>query len=84
LFGNRVYRCGLGRFSPSLLSSKAFYVGVDFLILLGVVRDLIVTRTIHRVYVYGLPAIVLGQAVVMYTDLNQLPGWMRIAHAILG
>ena len=43
-----------------------FYAGVDFLILLGVIRDLIVNRSIHQVYRYALPAIILGQVVVMY------------------
>jgi hypothetical protein len=44
-----------------------FYAGVDVLVLLGVARDLIVNRRIHQVYLYGLPALILGQTVVMYT-----------------
>jgi hypothetical protein len=61
-----------------------FYAGVDFLILLGVVRDLIVNRSIHQVYRYALPAIILGQIVVMYTATVEPAAWMRIAHALLG
>ena len=61
-----------------------FYAGVDLLILLGVIRDLIVNRSIHQVYRYALPAIIVGQIVVMYTATVQPAVWMRIAHAMLG
>jgi hypothetical protein len=46
---------GFGRFPASLVPENWFYVGVDVLILLGVVRDLIVTKRVHPVYLYGLP-----------------------------
>ena len=72
-----------GRFPPHLLPPIFFYAGVDLLILLGVARDLIVNRRIHPVYVYGLPAFVLDQIVVMYTVIHNSPYWLRIAHAIL-
>ncbi len=73
-----------GRFPPNILPRIVFYAGVDFLILLGVVRDLIVNRSIHQVYRYALPAIILGQIVVMYTATVEPAAWMRIAHAFLG
>ena len=73
-----------GRFPPNILPRIVFYAGVDFLILLGVVRDLIVNRSIHQVYRYALPAIILGQIVVMYTATVEPAAWMRIAHAMLG
>lgn len=72
-----------GRFPPQLLPPVLFYSGVDLLILLGVARDLLANRSIHRVYLYGLPAIVLGQIVVMYTVTHNLPYWVKIAHALL-
>lgn len=78
-----------GRFPSHVVPSTLFYVGVDLLILLGVVRDLIVNRRIqparriHPVYLYGLPALVLGQLVVMYTFMHNSPSWLKIAHAIL-
>jgi hypothetical protein len=74
---------GFGRFPEHLLPPYWFYAGVDALILLGVVRDLIVNRKIHRVYLYALPAFVLGQVVVMYTIIHQPAYWLKIAHAIL-
>jgi hypothetical protein len=73
-----------GRFPPIILPRTLFYAGVDFLILLGVVRDLIVNRSIHQVYRYAVPAIMVGQVVVMYTATVQPAVWMRIAHAMLG
>jgi hypothetical protein len=73
-----------GRFPERLLPSQFFYSGVDILILVGVVRDLIVTGRVHRLYLYVLPAFIVGQTVVTYTVFYQLPYWQKIAHAILG
>lgn len=73
-----------GRFPERLLPSYLFYGGVDLLILFGMARDLIVLRSVHRVYVCVLPAFIVGQSVVIYTVLHQLQYWRRIAHAILG
>ena len=72
-----------GRFPERLLPRDLFYGGVDLLILLGVVRDMIVNRSVHRVYFYVLPAFILGQTIVTYTVYHHLPYWLRIAHAIL-
>ena len=60
-----------------------FYADVDLLILLGVARDLIVNRRIHRVYLYALPAFILGQVAALYTPVQDLPGWLTFTHAIL-
>ena len=51
---------GLGRIP--ILPPGTFYAGVDFLIVLGVIRDLIVNRRIHSVYKVGLPLFAAGQA----------------------
>jgi hypothetical protein len=80
--------CGLSaaafsRF-PSSVAPNWFYAGVDVLILLGVTRDLLMTKRIHPVYLYGLPLLMLGQTATMYTFLSDSPVWLRIAHAILG
>ena len=74
---------GFGRFPPHILPPILFYGGVDALILLGAARDLIVIRRIHPVYLYGLPAFIFGQIVVMYTFMHNSPYWLKIAHAIL-
>jgi hypothetical protein len=74
---------GFGRFPGWLLPHEFFYAGVDLLILLGVVRDMIVNRSVHRIYFYVLPAFIVGQTIVSYTVFHHLPYWTRIAHAIL-
>lgn len=75
---------GFGRFPTSLVPENWFYAGVDLLLLLGVVRDLIVTKRVHPVYLYGLPLLMLGQIATVYTYVKSLPGWLKIAHALLG
>ncbi len=72
-----------GRFPENLLPPVLFYSGVDLLILLGAARDLVVSRSIHPVYRYSLPAFVAGQVVVMYTNIHHSPFWLKIAHALL-
>ncbi len=83
-----VATCGLlaaafGRF-PYLSDHNLFYVGVDAVILLGVVRDLLVNRRVHRVYLIAVPALILCQAIVVYTMANGSAWWLRIADRILG
>jgi hypothetical protein len=72
-----------GRMPNQTFAFVWFYSGVDALILLGVLRDLIVMKRVHRVYWYALPALVVGQVFVMRTLLSGAPWWARIANAIL-
>lgn len=72
-----------GRFPERLLPHEFFYAGVDLLILFGVLRDMIVNRQVHRIYFYVLPAFIVGQTIVMYTAIHNLPYWTSIAHSIL-
>jgi hypothetical protein len=70
-----------GRLPEPVLSGFWFYAGVDLLIMMGVVRDSLVNRRIHRVYLISLPLFIAGQisiAQITYTDW-----WMRFANAIL-
>lgn len=73
-----------GRFPSFLVPQNCFYVGVDVLILLGVLRDLVVTKRVHPVYLCGLPLLIFGQAAAVYTFVRSWPVWMRLAHAMLG
>jgi hypothetical protein len=73
-----------GRFPAYLLNPTFFYAGVDVLILLGVVRDRIVSRKIHPVYSYALPLLIIGQTVVMYTNTHDLAYWFKTARLLLG
>ena len=72
-----------GRFPERILPGYLFYGGVDLLILLGVARDLIVNRAVHRVYLLVLPPFILGQTIVTYIAYHNVPLWLRIAHALL-
>jgi hypothetical protein len=72
---------GWGRF-PGFFQNF-FYVGVDALIFLGVVRDWIVNRRVHVVYKYALPAFMVAQTFVMYTVATSQSYWLKISHAIL-
>lgn len=72
-----------GRFPHDLLPFKWFYAGVDLLVFLGIVRDLIVTRRVHPVYLYALPALIVAQTFAMHLLLTAPPQWLRISNAIL-
>lgn len=87
-----------GRFLPSLLSPGTrhsltalgfngwltLYAGVDVLVLIAVARDQIVNRRVHPVYLYGLPAFIVCQSLVLYTLVHRSAWWMKTAQAILG
>lgn len=62
---------------PPLDQAEWFYTGVDALILIGALRDLAVTGSIHPVYRYGLPAIIFGQLITVY--VRSIPAWKAIA-----
>jgi hypothetical protein len=57
--------------------------GVDALILLGILRDLIVDRRIHKVYLYACPLLIVFQIFCTQTYLHTLAWWVRIATALL-
>lgn len=62
----------------------ALYAGVDLLIVIAMLRDLVLSRRVHPAYLYGLPAFVLGQAAMLYTLMNHPAWWLKAAHFILG
>ena len=70
-----------GRFPalPLVLSPT----GVDALICLGVIRDLIVERRVHTVYLYALPMLIVCQVAAIETFLHASPWWMNIANRIV-
>ena len=57
--------------------------GVDALICLGVIRDLIVDRRVHKVYLYALPMLIVWQIVAVETFVHASSWWTNIAHSIL-
>lgn len=72
-----------GRFPTNFFPPAYFYSGVDILILLGVVRDAIVDRRVHKVYLYALPIVFVCQSAVMYVGIHNWAPWIRISRAIL-
>lgn len=73
-----------GRFPNQFPPPADFYTGVDALIFLGVVRDLIVNRRVHKVYLYALPILFACQSAAVYVVNHQPPLWMRISRDLLG
>lgn len=69
---------------PQMLEFAWYYAGVDLLILMGVVRDVILDRRIHRVYLYGLPAFIAGQTVLVVLYQYDWPLCVKITHAVVG
>jgi hypothetical protein len=70
-----------GRFPalPLVLSPA----GVDALICLGIIRDLIVEGRVHKVYLYALPILIIWQIFAVETFVHASPWWTNIAHSIL-
>ncbi len=83
-----VATCGLmdaalGRFD-FLFNHSLFFVCLDLLIVLGVLRDVVVDGRVHKVYLYALPALIVGQNLAIYLWRINPPWWRAITHAILG
>jgi hypothetical protein len=80
--------CGLmeapfGRFDY-LFNNSLFFPCLDLLILFGVTRDLLVDRRVHKVYLYALPLLIVGQSLAVYLWRSDPSWWQGITHAILG
>ncbi len=61
-----------------------FYPALDVLIVAGILRDFVVDSRIHKVYIYGFPAMIVLQAWATYLQRVN-PGWWHAAtQAILG
>jgi hypothetical protein len=69
------------RFPPMPLAFAP--AGVDALVLLGIVRDLIVDRRVHKVYLYAFPLLIVLQIFCVQTYLHASPWWVRIGTILL-
>lgn len=67
---------------PYLDKSSFFYAGVDAVILLGVLRDLLVNRRVHPIYRIALPALIVLQTCAAYLAFGAPAWWTRLSHAI--
>jgi hypothetical protein len=67
-----------------LFNHNLFYLCLDLLMALGIVRDLIVDRRVHKVYLYALPVLIVGQYLAIYMWRINPSWWQAINRAILG
>ncbi|HEV2323208.1 MAG TPA: hypothetical protein VGS10_04555 [Terracidiphilus sp.] len=72
------------RFSPFIRSHGLGYLGVDGMVALGLLRDLLVNRRVHKVYRVVLPAFLAAQSIVIYVSQAGPQWWIRIARAVVG
>jgi hypothetical protein len=61
-----------------------FYIFVDTLIVIGIIRDLLVVRSVHPVYSIGLPALIVGQVLAFYLCFQKPAFWVRFSNFLLG
>jgi hypothetical protein len=61
-----------------------FFPCLDLLILLGVGRDLLVDRRVHKVYLYALPLLIVGQNLAIYMWRSNPSWWQGITRVIMG
>jgi FtsH-binding integral membrane protein len=73
----------LGRFD-FLFNNNLFFPCIDLLILLGVARDLFVEKRVHKVYVYALPLLIVGQSLSVYMWRHNPAWWQGITRVIMG
>src|SRR6185503_684032 len=74
---------GFGRFQY-LFDHNVFFLCVDAVMLLGVARDLLIDKRVHKVYLYGLPLLVVGQNVAIYLWRARPGWWMSMCKETLG
>jgi len=79
--------CGLmdaavGRFD-FIFDHNLFFPCLDFLIVAGIARDLIVDGRINKVYLYALPPLIVGQTLTVYMWRTNPAWWQGITKAIL-
>jgi hypothetical protein len=57
---------------------------LDCLIVLGMVRDWVVDKRVHKVYLYALPSLIVVQSLAIYAWRINPKWWQGITQAILG
>jgi len=72
----------IGRFD-FWYNHSIFYLGLDLLIVLGMMRDWVVDGRVNKVYFYALPAMIVLQNLAIYLWRANPAWWQGITHAIL-
>jgi hypothetical protein len=73
----------IGRFD-FIFNHSLFYLALDCLIALGMLRDWVVDKRVHKVYLYALPPMIVVQSLAIYAWRINPKWWQVITHAILG
>jgi hypothetical protein len=68
---------------PMMQSAWFWYSFTDVLLLIAVLRDLLVTRSIHPVYLYALPLFFIGEYGAVYLFLHPPALWLSICRFML-
>jgi hypothetical protein len=72
----------IGRFD-FMFNHNLFYLALDCLIALGMVRDWVVDKRVHKVYLYALPSLIVVQSLAIYAWRIDPKWWQGITQAIL-
>ena len=67
-----------------LFNHNLYYWCLDAVILLGVARDLLVNRSVHKVYRIALPVLVAWQALLIYLYSGAPAWWHSLTSRIVG
>jgi hypothetical protein len=73
----------IGRFD-FMFNHSIFYLAVDCLIALGMLRDWVVDKRVNEVYLYALPSIIVVQSLATYAWRISPAWWQGITTAIVG
>jgi hypothetical protein len=68
---------------PMMQNAWFWYSFTDGLLLICVLRELLLTRRIHPVFLYGVPLFVIGEYSAAYLFLHPPALWLSICRAIL-
>lgn len=73
----------VGRFD-FVFSHNLFYLCLDLLMGMGILRDWLVDRRLNKVYLYALPPLIVGQNLAIYLWRVDPTWWRGITQAIVG
>jgi hypothetical protein len=72
------------RFPGWLVPDPWWYLYVDALVAIGALRDLVVDRRVHPVYLAALPLLAAAQGLAMWLALAEPAPWVAALKALLG
>ena len=67
-----------------IFDHNLFYPVIDCLIVLGMLRDWVVDKRVHKVYLYALPSLIVVQSLAIYAWRINPKWWQGITQAIMG